>query len=179
VVDTAGNAYVTGIISSGVNYEYGTVKYDTSGYQLWANIYDSGDNIFDYARCLALDGSGNPIVAGGSYISGNIIKYNPSGTQLLRIAVLPDPEMMISQLIAYVSFISTKNSAGLTALLESALKAYSTANNNNINGSINKMNAFINACNAGSLLNWEVHETLVDQANRIIKVLQLIRISIY
>ena len=63
-LDGAGNVYVTG--ASGRN-DYGTVKYDANGAQLWAITYNgpSGDNP-DQAVALALDAAGNVYVTGAS-----------------------------------------------------------------------------------------------------------------
>ena len=78
-----GNVYVTGAsLSSGTGYDCVTVKYDSSGIQLWAERYGgSGD---DGARAIAVDGAGNVYVTGYSsapstYYDCLTIKYHPNG----------------------------------------------------------------------------------------------------
>jgi len=87
-IDAASNVYVTGFSrgSIGTLGDYCTIKYNTSGVQLWAARYNGPGNDNDYAYSLLLDGSGNVYVTGGSYGSGTgfdycTIKYNSSGVQ--------------------------------------------------------------------------------------------------
>jgi uncharacterized delta-60 repeat protein len=86
-VDSLGNVYVTGeSIESGTNYDYATIKYNSSGIQQWVQRYNGPGNDIDFASSLALDGSGNVYVAGWSWGSGTAndyatIKYNSSGVQ--------------------------------------------------------------------------------------------------
>ena len=88
-VDGAGNVYVTGQIDKSEVYtDYGTIKYNASGSQLWVARYDGPGNRYDEAFGLAVDSLGNVYVTGdsnGAYPSANdyaTIKYNPSGSQL-------------------------------------------------------------------------------------------------
>ena len=39
--------------------DYLTIKYDSSGQQLWASTYSSAGNNWDEGRSIGLDGSGN------------------------------------------------------------------------------------------------------------------------
>jgi hypothetical protein len=86
-VDDAGNVYVTGFsIGSGTSQDYATVKYNSSGVQLWVARYDGPGNRDDGAFALALDGAGNVYVTGYSNGSGTsqdyaTIMYNSSGVQ--------------------------------------------------------------------------------------------------
>jgi len=88
-VDGSGNVYVTGTSKgSGTGYDYCTIKYNSSGVQQWAARYNGPGNSDDYARSIALDGSGNVYVTGYSKGTGGTldydyctIKYNSSGVQ--------------------------------------------------------------------------------------------------
>jgi uncharacterized delta-60 repeat protein len=86
-LDGAGNVYVTGWSEgSGTYRDYATIKYNSSGDELWAKRYNGPGNDYDYASAIALDGSGNVYVTGVSYGSGTssdyaTIKYNPSGVE--------------------------------------------------------------------------------------------------
>jgi uncharacterized delta-60 repeat protein len=89
-IDTSGNVYVTGS-SAGADkgQDYLTIKYDSSGHQLWASTYSSPNNNWDEGRSIALDGSGNVYVTGVlEYSEGKAstddwgtIKYNSSGVE--------------------------------------------------------------------------------------------------
>lgn len=86
-VDLNGNVYVTGYTaSSGPNYDYVTIKYDPSGVQQWATIYNGSGNGFDEAYAIAIDTLGNSYVTGSSDAGGQgsnfvTIKYNSTGVQ--------------------------------------------------------------------------------------------------
>jgi uncharacterized delta-60 repeat protein len=57
VVDSAGNAYMTGYsIGSGTQWDYATVKFNSNGQQIWAQRQDSTTRN-DYARSICLDES--------------------------------------------------------------------------------------------------------------------------
>jgi hypothetical protein len=87
-VDGSGNVYVTGYsIGSGTFYDYATLKYDPNGNQLWEKRYNGPGNSDDGANAIAVDGSGNVYVTGGSDDSGTswdyaTLKYDPNGNQL-------------------------------------------------------------------------------------------------
>ncbi len=71
-VDGSGNVYVTGYSYIGSNdADYLTVKYDSLGNMVWADTLDN--SAWDYARGIAVDGSGNVYVTGESYID---VKYD-------------------------------------------------------------------------------------------------------
>ena len=84
-VDSNDNIIVTGV-SQNISYsgDWVTIKYDSSGTELWTQIYDSGDN--DYTGGLAVDSGDNIIVAGSTYDGVDedwvIKKYSSSGTEL-------------------------------------------------------------------------------------------------
>ena len=81
-VDNAGNVYVAGY-STGINTstDYTTIKYSSSGAEQWVQRYNSTGDAQDEAASLALDGTGNIYVTGGSNNDFITIKYNPSGMQ--------------------------------------------------------------------------------------------------
>jgi hypothetical protein len=86
-VDDSGNVYVT--IRSGTesNFDYATIKYNSSGVEQWVAVYNGPGNGYDEAFSLAVDGLGNVYVTGIS--DGGIvtrydyatIKYNSSGVE--------------------------------------------------------------------------------------------------
>jgi uncharacterized delta-60 repeat protein len=86
-VDGSGNVYVTGSsIGSGTTEDYYTVKYNSSGVQQWEARYNGPGNSMDQAYSIAVDGSGNVYVTGGSVGIGTgddycTIKYNSAGVQ--------------------------------------------------------------------------------------------------
>jgi hypothetical protein len=93
-VDTGGNVYVTGVSWSGAfagsEYDVVTIKYDTSGTQLWAKFYNGPTGHWDGGEALALDGAGNVYIAGhsqASKASGALynefltIKYDAGGNE--------------------------------------------------------------------------------------------------
>ncbi|MDF7812049.1 T9SS type A sorting domain-containing protein [Hymenobacter sp. YC55] len=72
-VDAAGNVYITGNAyrSSNGSTDYATVKFSTTGQQLWAAVYNTvGTDIpgysIDVVRRLVLDGAGNVYVTGNT-----------------------------------------------------------------------------------------------------------------
>ena len=92
-VDTSGNVYVTGFITTlvvedeGTLTDIATIKYNASGVQQWVIIYNRKGR--DIANALAVDGSGNVYITG---MSGPLVedpdndyvtlKYNTAGVQL-------------------------------------------------------------------------------------------------
>jgi len=80
-VDGSGNVYVTGQSEGpGTGPDYATIKYGPDGRQQWAARYSSpgsGEDSYDRAEALAVDGSGNVYVTG----YGRTIKYGPDGTE--------------------------------------------------------------------------------------------------
>ncbi len=87
-VDAYGNVVVTGASKgSGDHYNYVTIKYDTTGNQLWLARYIGPGNAEDDAKAVALDQAGNVYVTGQSKGSGTdfdyaTVKYSSAGTQL-------------------------------------------------------------------------------------------------
>jgi hypothetical protein len=86
-LDGSGNVYVTGYSrGSGTDFDYATVKYDSSGVEQWVARYDGPARDRDVARAIAVDGAGNVYVTGESYGSETdddyaTVKYNSSGVE--------------------------------------------------------------------------------------------------
>jgi hypothetical protein len=85
-VDANSNVFVTGTSTgSGTLLDYATVKYDSSGNELWAARYDGPDNYLDEAAAIALDDNGNCYVTGYSFDNGDeyaTVKYDASGNEI-------------------------------------------------------------------------------------------------
>ncbi|MDH5683231.1 MAG: SBBP repeat-containing protein [candidate division WOR-3 bacterium] len=92
-VDEEENVYVTGYSqSASYDFDYATVKYDSSGVQQWVARYNGSGNGTDHAEAIAVDNSGYVYVTGYSnpYSSGTIydyvtIKYNPTNGDTLWV----------------------------------------------------------------------------------------------
>jgi uncharacterized delta-60 repeat protein len=87
-IDNSGNTYVTGLIKEVGKYDldYGTIKYNSSGKEQWVQRYSAPGNVGDWALSIAVDGSGNVYVTGGSvggetYFDYATVKYNSSGVE--------------------------------------------------------------------------------------------------
>jgi hypothetical protein len=85
-IDDSGFVYVTGYSDSTDTYQdYTTIKYDSSGNQVWVRRYDYGITGSDKAYAVAVDGSGSAYVCGVSGGGGTTgfdyatIKYNSNG----------------------------------------------------------------------------------------------------
>jgi len=88
-VDSIGNVYVTGYYYDyfGTYMDYGTVKYDSDGAQLWLRRYDGTASYHDWAVALAVDDRCNVYVVGNSHGDGTdhdivTIKYDTHGNEL-------------------------------------------------------------------------------------------------
>jgi hypothetical protein len=87
VIDGSGNVYVTGESPGSDGFpDYATIKYDNSGQQQWVARYNGTGNGDDGAAGIAIDGSGNVYVTGGSAAPDGgfdyaTIKYNAVGQQ--------------------------------------------------------------------------------------------------
>ncbi len=74
-VDSYGNTYVTGYSWSGTDFDYATVKYDSSGNELWVETYNGLGNGDDKAWHIAVCGCDTVYVTGESYGSGTDKDY--------------------------------------------------------------------------------------------------------
>lgn len=86
VVDGMQNVIVAGY-SLGSTYDFVTIKYASDGTPLWTNRYDGPAHLDDYARCLAVDASGNVYATGTSEVTNNTwdlvtLKYSADGNLL-------------------------------------------------------------------------------------------------
>ncbi|HEX7344382.1 MAG TPA: SBBP repeat-containing protein, partial [bacterium] len=87
-VDGSRNVYVTGYsYGRGSNYDYVTVKYDSSGNQIWVARFNGPANGEDKAIALAVDGGGHVYVTGrslgiGTFEDYTTIQYDASGNQI-------------------------------------------------------------------------------------------------
>jgi hypothetical protein len=80
-VDDSGNVYVTGATPGSLfpyTFNYATIKYDSSGNQLWVRHFDSPGSGSDIPYAMVMDGSGNIYVTG----TGGTVKYDAEGNQL-------------------------------------------------------------------------------------------------
>lgn len=87
-LDNSGNIFVTGQTDVGTstvsNDNYVTIKYNSTGTQLWAQTYNGTGNSTDRAISILTDASGNSYITGRSNNGSNddyvTLKYNSSGT---------------------------------------------------------------------------------------------------
>jgi uncharacterized delta-60 repeat protein len=86
--DSSNKVIVTGFSDNGGgDWDYATVKYSSEGIPLWTNRYNGPGNGADDPVAVAVDASGNVIVAGLSVGSGSgvdylMIKYSSAGVPL-------------------------------------------------------------------------------------------------
>jgi beta-propeller repeat-containing protein len=128
--DSSGSVYVTGhSFGSGSGYDYATVKYDSAGQQQWVARYNGPGNGADIATDVAVDGSGNVYVTGGSTGSSTgidiaTIKYNSSG-QEQWVARYNGPENSVDYAEAIA--IDDLNNVYVAGASASALERYDFA----------------------------------------------------
>jgi len=86
-VNRRGDVFVTGgSVGVGTDYDYATIKYDSSGTEQWVRRYDGTANSTDVPFKLMLDSASNVYITGESSNNGSgldyaTIKYDSSGNQ--------------------------------------------------------------------------------------------------
>jgi hypothetical protein len=166
-VDGAGNVYVTGrSIGKGTNYDYATVKYDADGVFKWDARYNSPGNKNDIGMDIAVDASGNVFVTGAAdcpipLFNGNfatIIKYGPSGNEILRdsIDLLPN---------SYTS--SANGERGNSIALDASGNVY-VAGNSGTSALIIKYDMNLQKQWVKTVAGSDAHKVLVDALNNIV-----------
>ena len=81
--DRSGNVYVA-VTLYGAKEDIGLLKYDAAGRFKWKRSYDGPAAGDDWAQAIAVDRSGNVLVAGSSYAANGrlgivVVKYRPNG----------------------------------------------------------------------------------------------------
>ena len=75
-IDSACNIYVTGwSYDASTSFDYGTVKYDSSGVEKWVARYNGPGNSDDHASAIVVDNTNNVFVTGWSFGSGTDDDY--------------------------------------------------------------------------------------------------------
>ncbi|MCX6199564.1 MAG: SBBP repeat-containing protein [Bacteroidetes bacterium] len=88
IVDSLHNLYVTGksVYSTTDGFDIVTIKYDSSGTQVWDRNFNGSASMHDIPAAITLDNAGNIYVLGTSANTSTsedfqLIKYNSAGTQ--------------------------------------------------------------------------------------------------
>lgn len=87
VLDANANVYIVGNSrGNGTSTDIATIKYDSSGTQLWVSYFNGASNGFEEGRSIAVNNSGDVFVCGltsdaNFYFDAVTIKYNSGGTQ--------------------------------------------------------------------------------------------------
>jgi uncharacterized delta-60 repeat protein len=146
-VDSLDNVYVTGWSygDSSIGYDYATVKYDSSGNELWVTRYNGPGNGGDFSAAMALDTSGSVYVTGQS---DGIETYDDYAT--IKYSQQADPVDLLLELAQDVIELNLKNGIenSLDAKLGAALQALDDINTNNDDAAINTLEAFVYAVEA-------------------------------
>jgi CTP:phosphocholine cytidylyltransferase-like protein len=89
-VDGSNNVIVTGeSYNNGVNSDYATIQYSSTGVPLWTNRYNGTGNGRDSGISIAVDHSNNVIVTGDSVGSGGDYDFDYATIKYSRISLSP------------------------------------------------------------------------------------------
>lgn len=87
IIDASSNVYVVGNTEASMaNYDFLTIKYNSSGAQQWLQTFDGPSASGDYGKGITLDPNGDVIVTGQSFETNQwfdymTIKYSSAGVQ--------------------------------------------------------------------------------------------------
>jgi len=90
IVDNLGNVYVTGSSEgNGSNYDYATIKYNSSGALQWLQRYNGAGNGSDYSNSIGIDNFNNVYITGYSVGNGSdydftTIKYSQQQLSIIQ-----------------------------------------------------------------------------------------------
>jgi uncharacterized delta-60 repeat protein len=91
-IDNEGNIYVTGgSDGDGTNFDYTTIKYNSSGAQQWVQRYNGPGSKYDYSRDIVVDNEGNVYITGDSWGNGTNYDYATIKYSQARYPVLIVP----------------------------------------------------------------------------------------
>jgi uncharacterized delta-60 repeat protein len=93
-LDDLANVYVSGFVFNGGASDFATIKYDTSGTEQWARLYDGPAQSYDGTYAIAVDNERNVVVTGystgvGTDYDYTTIKYSESATPTPTPTVTP------------------------------------------------------------------------------------------
>jgi uncharacterized delta-60 repeat protein len=86
-LDSGRNVFVTGYSYNGPYRDFLTIKYDSTGAEVWNREFDGPLGLDDFASALVVDHTGNVYVGGlctansATAFDFGVVKYNSSGTQ--------------------------------------------------------------------------------------------------
>ena len=103
-VDSSGDVIVTGSVGGSGNYDFLTIKYSSEGVGLWTNQYAPGAS----GEALAVDASGNVVVAGHGGSGCTTVKYSGAGALLWA----RDNSLGLPGTLAYTKSIMAVDASG-------------------------------------------------------------------
>ena len=102
IVDTYGDIIVTGSSMSGdsdfCQLNFLTVKYDASGNELWEIEYDNEFRLLDSPDAIAIDTTGNVIVAGHSLLPDTTLGYTTVKYVEVDVIQVPDTDSVAGKI---------------------------------------------------------------------------------
>ncbi len=88
ITDKDGNMYIAGFtINPSSDHDYFTIKYNSSGEELWKEVFNGDGNKADQVNAITVDANGNVYVTGSATNDNEMldivtVKYNPGGEQI-------------------------------------------------------------------------------------------------